>query len=76
MCITKFTEVGSNQHCSESLVVSHWNDYLLDVEERAETEVTFNDILFFCSGCKIIPPFGKLSKFLHHAGKNGEIPKS
>jgi hypothetical protein len=50
---TKFTEVGSNQHCSESLVVSHWNDYLLDVEERAETEVTLNDILFFVVDVKL-----------------------
>ncbi|CAB4031461.1 G2 M phase-specific E3 ubiquitin- ligase-like [Paramuricea clavata] len=74
---TNFSEVGSNRHCSESLVISHWNDYLLDVEERAETEVTFNDILFFASGCKIIPPFGiKLSlEFLHHAEKNGEMSK-
>ena len=74
---TNFSEVGSNRHCSESLVISHWNDYLLDVEERAETEVTFNDILFFASGCKIIPPFRiKLSlEFLHHAEKNGEMSK-
>jgi hypothetical protein len=49
----------------------------LDVEERAETEVTFNDILFFASGCKVIPPFGiKLSlEFLHHAEKNGGMSK-
>ena len=41
----------------ESVVLSHWNDFLQDVEERA-LEVSFNNILFVISGCREVPPCG------------------
>ena len=72
---TKLSDVGSNHHRCESLILSYWNDYLLDVEESAGAGVTFNDILFFASGCNAIPPFGiKLFlEFLHQPEKNGRL---
>ena len=72
---TKLSDVGYNHHRCESLILSYWNDYLLDVEESAGAGVTFNDILFFASGCNVIPPFGiKLFlEFLHQPEKNGKL---
>ena len=68
---TKLSDVGSNHHRCESLILSYWNDYLLDVEESAGAGVTFNDIVFFASGCNAILPFGiKLFlEFLHQPEK-------
>ena len=67
--------VGSNHHRCESLMLSYWNDYLLDVEESAGAGVTFNDILFFASGCNVISPFGMklFLEFLHQPEKNGKL---
>ena len=72
---SKLSDVGSNRHRCESVIISYWNDYLLDVEEKEDAGVTFNDILFFASGCKVIPPFGiKLFlEFLHEPEKNGKL---
>ena len=71
---TKFSEPGSNKRSTESLVISHWNDYLQDIEDKAMKEVTFNDVLFFACGCKGLPPFGiKLFlQFLHDVENYGE----
>ena len=62
---TKLSDVGSNHHRFESLVLSYWNDYLLDVEESAGAGVTFNDIPFFASGCNVIPTFGQKPTHVH-----------
>ena len=51
------SDEGSNAHAKESLVLSFWNDYLQDVEEHA-VDVCFNDIMFFSTGCKDVPPLG------------------
>lgn len=69
-----FSEQGSNNRQLENLVISHWNDYLQDIEE-GETEVSFSDLLFFCTGCKEVPPLGCHEKieFLHVPEKNGKL---
>lgn len=53
----QYSEEGSNNRGVESVVLSHWNDFLQDVEENA-VDVTFTDLLFFISGCREIPPCG------------------
>lgn len=67
-----FSEEGSNNRQLENFVISHWNDYLQDIEE-GETEVSFSDLLFFCTGCKEVPPLGCPVKieFLHKPERNG-----
>ena len=60
------SDEGSNNRQRESLVLSHWRDYLQDVEDQS-VEITFSDILFFVTGLRKVPPCGlalQLS-FLH-----------
>ena len=52
-----YSEAGSNNRQVEGLVLSHWNDFLQDVEEKA-VDITFSDILFFVSGVREVPPGG------------------
>ena len=69
----KRSEEGSNQFRIESLVLSHWSDFLQDIEENVIVGLSFSDILFFSSGCKAIPPLGLSLKlhFLHEAEEDG-----
>ena len=46
--------IGSNKAVLESLVLSRWRDYLQDIEE-GDAPVQLNDILFFTTGCKVLP---------------------
>ena len=75
-----YSDEGSNNRQVEGLVLSRWNDFLQDVEEKA-VEITFNDILFFASGVREVPPGGiELHVgFLHapeqHGGKS-RFPKA
>ena len=75
----KNSDEGSNSRQVEGLVLSRWNDFLQDVEEKA-VGITFNDILFFASGVREVPPGGiELHVgFLHapeqHGGKS-RFPK-
>jgi hypothetical protein len=71
-----FSEEGSNNRLSENLVISYWNDYLQDTEE-AETEMSLSGLLFFCTGCKEMPPLGchVTVDFLHEPENNGELSK-
>ena len=68
------SDKGSNKYQKESQVLSYWNDYLQDIDDGAGV-VTFNDILFFSSGCKELPPLGlKLSiRFLHTPESDGSM---
>ena len=50
------SEEGSNKCALEGLVLSHWNDFLQDVEEKVIAGINFSDILFFVCGCKKLPP--------------------
>ena len=50
------SEGGSNQRNAESLVLSNWNDVLQGAEENP-IENSLAEILFFASGCKILPPW-------------------
>ena len=52
------SEKGSNKCALEGLVLSHWNDFLQDVEEEVIAGISFSDILFFVCGCKELPPLG------------------
>ena len=52
------SEKGSNKCALEGLVLSHWNDFLQDVEEEVIARISFSDILFFVCGCKELPPLG------------------
>ena len=61
-----YSDEGSNNCQRESLVLSHWRDYLQDVENHS-VEITFSDIPFFVTGLRKVPPCGlalQLS-FLH-----------
>ena len=75
-----YSDEGSNNRQVEGLVLSRWNDFLQDVEEK-QVEITFNDILFFASGVREVPPGGiELHVgFLHapeqHGGKS-RFPKA
>lgn len=65
--------VGSTKADTESLVLSRWRDYLQDIED-GEVSVTLNDILFFTTGCNVLPPrlLSPSIEFLHDAGKYGQ----
>lgn len=70
------SEEGSNRRNAESLILSHWNDFLQDAEEDP-TQISLSEILFFASGCKILPPQGLICElqFLHEAEKDGKLSK-
>ena len=72
----KRAEEGSNRRNVESLVLSHWNDFLQDAEEDP-TQINLSEILFFASGCKIFPPQGLHCElqFLHETEKDGKLSK-
>jgi hypothetical protein len=69
-------EESSNRRNAESLILSHWNDFLQDAEEDP-TQISLSEILFFASGCKILPPQGLVCQihFLHEAEKDGNLSK-
>ena len=72
--------VGSNKAVIESLVVSRWRDYLQDIEEGNEP-VQLSDVLFFISGCKVLPPRNiyPTIEFLHNNeewGEKSRFPKA
>lgn len=67
---------GSNRNEVENRVLSHWRDFLQDCEED-QNAAQLCEILFFASGCKVIPPQG-LSftlSFLHEPEKDGKLSK-
>ena len=72
----KRAEEGSNRRNIESLFMSHWNDFLQDAEEDP-AQINLSEILFFASGCKLIPPQGLHCElqFLHEAEKDGNLSK-
>ena len=49
-------EEGSNRRNAESLVLSYWNDVLQGAEDDP-TEISLAEILFFASGCRVLPPW-------------------
>ena len=71
------SEKGSNKCALEGLVLSHWNDFLQDVEEEVIARISFSDILFFVCGCKELPPLGLSLElcFLHLPEKDGSLSK-
>lgn len=48
---------GGNKYQSEDLLLSFWNDLLLDIEE-SESELTLETVLSFATGCTQVPPLG------------------
>ena len=70
------SEESSNRSNAESLILSHWNDFLQDAEEDP-TQISLSEILFFASGCKILPPQALVCEihFLHEAEKDGKLSK-
>ncbi len=67
---------GSNRRNAESLVLSYWNDVLQGAEEDP-TEISLAEILFFASGCKVLPPLGMRGEvqFLHDVEKDGNLSR-
>ena len=59
--------VGSSKALTESLVLSRWSDYLQDIEDAEDSDITLSDILFFITGCKVLPqrPLPVTVEFLH-----------
>ena len=72
-CVTR-SEVGSNRYELESLLLSFWEDLLIDVQE-GEVDLSYSDILFFSSGYKVIPlvHFDPVLTFLHEVEENGAL---
>ena len=70
------SEEGSNNRALENVIISHWCDYLQDVEE-GETTITLSDLLFFTCGCKQLPPlrvgWDLTLGFLHDPDKDGNL---
>lgn len=78
-CVSR-SEIGSNKYELESILLSFWQDLLVDIED-GDVGVTYSDILFFSSGYKVIPSITFLPemKFLHEVEQNGLLshyPKS
>lgn len=65
--------VGSSKAITESLVLSHWHDYLQDIEE-GEDSIALSDILFSATGCKVLPPrkISPVIEFLHETESWGQ----
>ena len=65
--------VGSTKAVTESLVLSRWRDYLQDIEEGDES-IALSDILFFATGCKVVPPrkMSPVIEFLHEPERWGQ----
>ena len=72
----KRAEEGSYRRNVESLILSHWNDFLQDTEEDP-TQINLSEILFFATGCKLIPPQGLQCEFqfLHETENDGKLSK-
>jgi len=69
--------VGLSKATTESLVLSRRRDYLQDIEE-GDSSVALSDILFFATGCKVLPPhkISPVIKFLHEAEKLGYVKET
>lgn len=65
--------VGSSKGLTESLVLSRWSDYLQDIEDTEDSDITLSDILFFTTGCKVLPQraIPVTVEFLHEPGTEG-----
>ncbi|KAJ7376303.1 hypothetical protein OS493_035664 [Desmophyllum pertusum] len=73
------SERGSNQFNQETQVISYWYDYIQDIEETPGV-ITMEDILFFATGCREIPPMGfnvePSVEFQHSCeGEEGRYPR-
>ncbi|KAL0993875.1 hypothetical protein UPYG_G00115050 [Umbra pygmaea] len=82
-----YSEVGSNRRAAEEMAISHWRDWLIDVElgdaviitEDGEENITLSleNVLVFASGASTVPPFGfpcRPSLEFLHAPLNGSMP--
>ncbi|KAK2564370.1 G2/M phase-specific E3 ubiquitin-protein ligase, partial [Acropora cervicornis] len=50
----KTSPAGSSEAVTESLVLSRGSDFLQDVEDE-DIDITLSDILFFTTGCRVLP---------------------
>ena len=74
---------GSNKFEDENLLLSFWNDLLIDIEE-GESELTLEMVLSFATGCPCVPPIGfspivPAIAFLHDLeadGNKSKFPKA
>lgn len=72
------SEKGSNRYECENLVISHWQDLLVDIEED-DGSMSYSDILYFATGYKVLPsisfhPHPELH-FLHEVEANGKLSR-
>ena len=70
---------GSNQYERENLLLSFWNDMLIDIEE-GDSELSLAMILSFATGCSAVPPIGfspvvPWIAFLHDPEADGKKSK-
>ena len=66
---------GSNKFESENLLLSLWNDLLMDIEE-GQSELSLEMLLSFATGCPEVPPIGytpdvPMIAFLHEPEADG-----
>ncbi|KAL2089162.1 hypothetical protein ACEWY4_016061 [Coilia grayii] len=66
--------VGSNRRRLENRTVTHWRDWLLEVEEGNVDNVQLEDVLIFCSGASRVPlsgfPEPPMLEFFHATDGN------
>lgn len=73
----EMSPVGSSKALTESLVLSRWGDYLQEVEDGDESDITLSDILFFTTGCRELLQRGicPTIEFLHGQESWGSASK-
>ena len=74
------SEKGSNRYERESVLLGYWRDLLVDIDE-GNAEITHSDILYFSTGCRVIPSTFFIAgiEFLHdveESGQHSQFPKA
>ncbi|XP_063445700.1 uncharacterized protein LOC134725640 [Mytilus trossulus] len=68
----KMSVPGSNRRRDEENIVGYWRDFLIDLQEDEDGEITLGDVLSFATGADCVPPLGfdpsPSITFLHDSG--------
>ncbi|CAC5363298.1 G2H3 [Mytilus coruscus] len=54
----KMSVPGSNRRRDEENIVGYWRDFLIDLQEDEDGEITLGDVLSFATGADCVPPLG------------------
>ncbi|XP_070539541.1 G2/M phase-specific E3 ubiquitin-protein ligase-like [Ptychodera flava] len=74
--VTRSVE-GSNLFNAESLILSHWADFLQDVQDQEINNLTLAEVLMFATGCtELIHGLSPRIAFLHGSEGQCKFPKA